>query len=104
LVPLNVPLFVATDIPDAPALEPLRAAFPCMVLLRDLVVPEVRALGRLVNAEDGVRLGPFLVPMLEAAIAARAWAVVGTEGSTFSAYVEDLLWQREHGRPIVQRG
>ncbi|KAN0141572.1 hypothetical protein V8E53_000034 [Lactarius tabidus] len=104
LVPLNVPLFVATDIPDSPALASLRAAFPCMVLLRDLVLPEVRALGRLVNAEDGVRLGPFLAPMLEAAIAARGWAVVGTEGSTFSAYVEDLLWQREHGRPIVQRG
>ncbi|KAI9430443.1 hypothetical protein H4582DRAFT_1824133 [Lactarius indigo] len=104
LVPLNVPLFVATDMEDSPALAPLRAAFPCLVLMRDLVVPEVRALGRLVSAEDGVRLGPFLVPMLEAAIAARAWAVVGTEGSTFSTYVEDLLWQREHGRQIVERG
>lgn len=104
LAALNVPLFVATDLEDAPALAPLRAAFPCMVLLRDLGVPEVRALGRLVNAEDGVRLGPFLVPLLEAVIAARAWAVVGTEGSTFSGYVEDLLWQREHGRQIVQRG
>ncbi|KAF8269167.1 hypothetical protein EI94DRAFT_1771365 [Lactarius quietus] len=104
LEPLNVPLFVATDMQDSPALASLRAAFPCLVLLRDLAVPEVRALGRLVNAEDGVRLGPFLEPLLEAAIAARAWAVVGTEGSTFSAYVEDLLWQREHGRPIVQRG
>ncbi|KAH8999701.1 hypothetical protein EDB86DRAFT_2909780 [Lactarius hatsudake] len=104
LAALNVPLFVATDMEDTPALAPLRSAFPCMVLMRDLVVPEVRALGRLVNAEDGVRLGPFLVPLLEAAIAAQAWAVVGTEGSTFSAYVEDLLWQREHGRQIVQRG
>ena len=104
LQPLNVPLFVATDKPDAPALASLRAAFPCMVLLRDLAVPEVRALGRLVSAEDGVGLGPFLVPLLEAAVAAKAWAVVGTEGSTFSAYVEDLLWRREHGRPIVQRG
>ncbi|KAH9061857.1 hypothetical protein EDB87DRAFT_1560252 [Lactarius vividus] len=104
LAALNVPLFVATDMEDAPALAPLRAAFPCMVLMKDLVLSEVRALGRLVNAEDGVRLGPFLVPLLEAAIAAQAWAVVGTEGSTFSAYVEDLLWQREHGRQIVQRG
>src|SRR6266702_3408032 len=55
LVALNVPLFVATDMEDAPALAPLHTAFPCMVLLRDLVVPEVRALGRLVSAEDGVR-------------------------------------------------
>ena len=104
LEPLNVPLFVATDKPDAPVLASLRAAFPCMVLLRELAVPEVRALGKLVSAEDGVGLGPFLVPLLEAAVAAKAWAVVGTEGSTFSAYVEDLLWRREHGRPIVQRG
>ena len=34
LAPLNVPLFVATDLEDAPALVPLRAAFPWMVSLR----------------------------------------------------------------------
>ncbi|KAF8466811.1 hypothetical protein DFH94DRAFT_676235 [Russula ochroleuca] len=105
LVPLNVPLFVATDVEDALALAPLRAAFPCTILLRDLAeVPEVRMLDRLVSADDGVRLGPFLAPLLDAAIVARAWAVVGTEGSTFSRYVEDLLWRREHEHQIVERG
>ncbi|KAI0290330.1 hypothetical protein B0F90DRAFT_1786890 [Multifurca ochricompacta] len=116
LAPLNVPLFVATDIEEEgdvqDSLAPLRAAFPCMVLLRDLatmevgtsLLREVRVLDQLVNAEDGVRLGPFLAPLLDAGVAARAWAVVGTEGSTFSTYVEDLLWPREHGRQIVQRG
>ena len=105
LAPLNVPLFLATDVEDAPALAPFRAAFPCTVLLRDLAdVPEVHKLNRLVSAEEGVPLAPFLAPLLDAAIAARAWAVVGTEGSTFSTYVVDLLWQREHGRQIVQRG
>jgi GDP-fucose protein O-fucosyltransferase len=105
LAPLNVPLFIATDIEDAPTLAPLRAAFPCTFLLRDLAdVPEVRKLGHLVSGEDGVRLGPFLEPLLDATIASRAWAVVGTEGSTFSRYVEDFLWQREHGRQIVERG
>ncbi|KAI0248020.1 hypothetical protein BJV78DRAFT_1132076 [Lactifluus subvellereus] len=105
LAPLNVPLFIATDVEDAPALAPFRAAFPCTVLLRDLAdVPEVHKLNRLVSAEEGVPLAPFLAPLLDAAIAARAWAVVGTEGSTFSTYVVDLLWQREHGRQIVQRG
>lgn len=105
LVPLNVPLFVATDVEDALVLAPLRAAFPCMILLRDLAeIPEVRMLDQLVSADDGVRLGSFLAPLLDAAIVARAWAVVGTEGSTFSTYVEDLLWQWEHGHQIVERG
>jgi hypothetical protein len=105
LVPLNVPLFVATDVEDALALAPLRAAFPCTILLRDLAeVPEVRMLDRLVSANDGVHLGSFLAPLLDAAIVARAWAVIGTEGSTFSTYVEDLLWRREHGHRIVERG
>jgi len=57
-----------------------------------------------VSAEDGVPLGPFLAPLLDAAIVARAWAVVGTEGSTFSTYIEGLLWRQEHGHGIVQRG
>ncbi|KAH9979562.1 hypothetical protein BGW80DRAFT_1248872 [Lactifluus volemus] len=54
LAPLNVPLFIATDIEDTPTLAPLLAAFPCTFLLRDLVdVPEVRKLGHLVSGEDG---------------------------------------------------
>lgn len=105
LVPLNVPLFVATDVEDVLVLAPLRAAFPCMILLRDLAeIAEVRMLDRLVSADDGVRLGSFLVPLLDAAIVARGWAVVGTEGSTFSTYVEELLWRWEHGHQIVERG
>lgn len=105
LVPLNVPLFVATDVEDAVVLAPLQAAFPCMILLRDLAeIPEVRLLDGLVSADDGVGLGSFLAPLLDAEIVARGWAVVGTEGSTFSTYVEELLWRWEHGRPIVERG
>lgn len=105
LVPLNVALFIATDVEDALVLAPLRAAFPCMILLRDLSeIPEVRTLDRLVSVDDGVRLGSFLAPLLDAAIVARAWAVVGTEGSTFSTYVEDFLWRWEHGHQMVERG
>lgn len=105
LVSLNVPLFVATDVEDGLALAPLRATFPCTILLRDLAdVPEVRMLDRLVSGEDGVPLAPFLAPLLDAAIMGRAWAVVGTEGSTFSTYVEGLLWRLEHGHQIAQRG
>ncbi|KAH9958112.1 hypothetical protein BC827DRAFT_1221141 [Russula dissimulans] len=105
LAPLNVPLFVATDVEDGLALGPLRATFPCTISMRDVAdLPEVRRLNRLVNAEDEVAFGSFLMPLLEASIVARAWAVVGTEGSTFSTYVEDMLWRREHGYEIVQRG
>jgi hypothetical protein len=105
LVPLNVPLFVATDVEDAIVLAPLRAAFPCTILLRDLSdVPEVRMFDRLVSVEDGVPLAPFLAPLLDAAIMGHAWAVVGTEGSTFSTYVEGLLWRLEHGHQIAERG
>jgi len=105
LAPLNVPLFVATDVEDGLALAPLLATFPCTILMRDVAdLPEVRRLNRLVSAEDEVAIGSFLMPLLEAAIVARAWAVVGTEGSTFSTYVEDMLWRREHGYEIVQRG
>jgi hypothetical protein len=104
-VPLNVPLFVATDVEDALVLAPLRAAFPCLILLRDLAeIPEVQMLERLASADDGVHLGSFLAPLLDAAIVARGWAVVGTEGSTFSTYVEELLWQLEHERQMVERG
>jgi hypothetical protein len=100
-----VPLFVATDVEDALLLAPLRAAFPCMILSRDLAeIGEVGILDQLVSADDGVRLGSFLAPLLDAAVVARAWAVVGTEGSTFSTYVEDLLWRWEHGDRIVERG
>ena len=105
LDPLNVPLFVATDVEDGQELAPLRAAFPCMVLLRDLAeIPEVRMLDRLVSGDDGVHLGSFLASLLDAAIVARGWAVVGTEGSTFSTYVEELLWRWEHGHKMVERG
>ncbi|KAI0270463.1 hypothetical protein BC834DRAFT_967251 [Gloeopeniophorella convolvens] len=105
LAPLNAPLFVATDAADARALAPLRAAFPCMFVLRDFArVPAVRALGALASAHDGVPLAPFLAPLLDASVAARGRMVAGTAGSTFSTYVEDVLWRRAHGQEIVQRG
>ena len=53
---------------------------------------------------DGVPLGRFLMPFLDAMVVGQAWQVVGTEQSTFSAFVTDVLWRRYHGFEIVQRG
>ncbi|EMD39441.1 hypothetical protein CERSUDRAFT_111748 [Gelatoporia subvermispora B] len=91
---LNTPLFLATDAHDPrthPLLEPLVRTFPCAFFLRDFG-RATAPLARLESGEDGVRLGPFLMPFLDAMVAGRAWAVVGTEGSTFSTFVEDVLW------------
>jgi len=37
-------------------------------------------------------------------VVGKAWEVVGTEGSTFSRFVQDVLWRTYHGWEIVQRG
>jgi hypothetical protein len=62
------------------------------------------ALARLHNTADAVPLAPFLAPLLEAAIAAHAVRVAGTPGSTFSAYVCDVLWRADRGFDVVVRG
>ncbi|KAH7904622.1 hypothetical protein BJ138DRAFT_1018886 [Hygrophoropsis aurantiaca] len=51
----------------------------------------------LINAYDALPLTPFLHPFLDALVAARARAFVGTQGSTFSAFVGDVLWRVEGG-------
>lgn len=103
---LNTPLFISTDALD-PRTEPLLArfvqTFPCTVFLSDFGA-YTAALDGLENGYDGLQLKPFLIPFLDAMIAARAWQVVGTEQSTFSAFVQDVLWRTYHGFEIVQRG
>ena len=103
---LNVPLFIATDASDGledPLLAPLIRAFPCTFTL-GLFKAETAHLGELQNEYDGVRLAPYLAPIVDALVMGGAYAVVGTEGSTFSRYVEDVLWRVSHGWDIVERG
>jgi len=81
LGPLNLPLFVATDVEDGLALAPLRATFPCTILMRDMAdLPEVRRTNRLVSAEDEVAFGSFLMPLLEAATVAPRGTRMGSGG------------------------
>lgn len=102
----NIPLFIATDSPfphTNPLLLRLTRTFPCTYFLSDFP-DETRTLVDLVNERDDVPLGQFLMPFLDAMVAGRAWGVVGTERSTFSAFVTDVLWRTYHGWDIVQRG
>ena len=103
---LNAPLFIATDAHN-PSLNPLLwrfiRTFPCTFFLEDF--PEhTRILGTLRSETDGVPLGRFLMPFLDAMVVGQAWQVVGTEQSTFSAFVADVLWRTYHGFDVVQRG
>lgn len=103
---LNAPLFISTDLKD-PRNDPLFAgfhkSFPCAFYLSDF--PDVLApLAELQNANDGVMLKPFLLPFLDAMVVAHAWKVIGTEKSTFSMFVQDVLWRTNHGMAVVQRG
>ena len=106
LLSLNAPLYIATDA-RAPSLDALLwrfvRAFPCVFFLEDFAA-HTRPLGKLWNEEDGVALGGFLMPFLDAMVAGQGWEVVGTEQSTFSAFVVDVLWRKYHGYEIVQRG
>ncbi|KAL7281410.1 hypothetical protein ACG7TL_004723 [Trametes sanguinea] len=106
LAPLNMPLFISTDA-RSPTFNPLLArftrTFPCSFFLEDF--PEqVASLGKLHSPIDGVPLGSFLLPFLDAMVVGQAWQVVGTEQSTFSAFVSDVLWRTYRGFDIVQRG
>ncbi|KAI0931001.1 hypothetical protein AcV7_005030 [Taiwanofungus camphoratus] len=106
LLPLNVPLFISTDAPDPqtdPLLSRFTQTFPCTFFLEDFSA-HTAALDSLQSGYDGLHLKSFLIPFLDAMIAARAWQVVGTEQSTFSAFVQDVLWRTYHGWDIVQRG
>ncbi|OBZ71038.1 hypothetical protein A0H81_09269 [Grifola frondosa] len=106
LLPLNTPLFISTDAlypRSDPLLARFRQTFPCTFFLADFSA-HTRALDALLNGIDGVTLAPFLLPFLDAMVVGRAWEVVGTEGSTFSAFVQDVLWRTYHGWDIVQRG
>ena len=94
---LNTPLYVATDMrqPESHrSLHLLRQTFPCTFFLGDFH-QETRKLYSLKGPYDGVTLQPFLLPLIDAMVAAKALAFVGTQGSTFSRFVTNL-WHTYH--------
>ena len=91
---LNTPLYVSTDI-ESPRthsqLSIFRQTFPCIFFLDDFPT-EMEPLDQLKSPIDDVNLGPFLRPFVDALVVSKAVKVVGTEGSTFSRFIEDILW------------
>ncbi|KAJ7251848.1 hypothetical protein B0H12DRAFT_636360 [Mycena haematopus] len=106
LAHLNVPLFISTDMKSA-ARDPLFSGFlrtfPCAFFLSDFAV-HLQRLKSLQNGYDGTAMMPFLLPLLDAMVVGRAWVVAGTDGSTFSQFIQDVLWTKHHGLDIVERG
>lgn len=99
-------LYVATDLKNPhhqPLLDPFRAVFPCIFTLSDFK-HNLTPLNQVINRIDGIPLRPHLLPFVDALVAGKAQRVVGTKGSTFSYYIEDILWRRIHRLPIKERG
>ena len=103
---LNIPLFIATDSNDPHTDEHLslfRQTFPCVSFLGDFP-REVEQTAAVRDPISGVEIGNMLVPFLDAMVVSRAARVVGTPHSTFSWYVQDVLWRVNHGLDIEERG
>ena len=102
---LNVPLFIATDSRNPHTDERFglfRQTFPCLFFLGDFP-EEVGPIAGIRDPISGVVIGDMLVPFLDAMVVARAARVVGTPHSTFSWYVQDVLWRLNHGLDIEER-
>ena len=94
---LNTPLYISTDIENPrthPQLSILRQTFPCIFFLEDFP-KEIEPLDHLRSPIDDVSLGPFLRPFVDALVVSKAVKVVGTEGSTFSRFIETILWNNK---------
>lgn len=120
LAPLNTPIFLATDARDPHLLSPFLpflTHLPCLFTLADFASPTpqnnndtISALadmmgGGRVSEWDGVAVGGWLIGLLDAVVAAKGDAMVGTPRSTFSGYAKGILhehfveeWEEEEGR------
>ncbi|KIL68873.1 hypothetical protein M378DRAFT_158014 [Amanita muscaria Koide BX008] len=103
---LSVPLFIATDaesLSHEVLLSTFSMTFTCILFISNFAT-QVEPLNHIRNVDDGLHLGPFLVPFLDAMVLGHAAKVATTEGSTFSSFIEDVLWKVYHGQEISQRG
>ncbi|PAV20576.1 hypothetical protein PNOK_0320300 [Pyrrhoderma noxium] len=103
---LNVPLYISTDVRNPsshPLLKRFYDTFPCTFTFNDFP-QEGGSLSLLKSSYDGLPMKNFLLPFVDAVVSGRALSVVGTEGSTFSQFVQDILWRQYHGLEIVERG
>ncbi|KAI8068208.1 hypothetical protein BC940DRAFT_299410 [Gongronella butleri] len=83
-------MYMATDAADPRTddrLARIFGNFPCIVLLKDVFDFDQSPLASMINPEDGVNYGRFLVPFLDGLIASRAQNFTGSPRSTFSTYI-----------------
>ncbi|EFP88358.2 uncharacterized protein PGTG_14442 [Puccinia graminis f. sp. tritici CRL 75-36-700-3] len=109
LLKFNQPLFLATDSPlpqVEPALKTFFKAFPCTYLLNDFQLSSINdiRLSEDHQAESDPAIGKLMIPFLDAMVAARATSFVGTPGSTFSDFVNNVLFQNYHNLSIIEFG
>lgn len=103
---LNTPMYIATDAPNPQQnklLQPFLDTFPCIFFLDDFKEATYQLDG-IVNGYDGLYMGGFLRPFLDAMVLGHAEKIVITPGSTFSSFVKDFLWRRYHGLAAIERG
>ena len=102
---LNVPLFIATDSEDPHTDEHLRLfrrAFPCIFFLGEFP-HELRPIVSIRNPIGGEGSGGLLEPFLDTMVVSRVAWVVSMPHSTFSWYVQDVLWRLNHGLDIEEQ-
>ncbi|KAF9414723.1 hypothetical protein BGZ94_000314 [Podila epigama] len=97
--PADSPLiFFSTDVHrprQNPILEALLDEFPCTMFLSDFE-PSLQILDKIYNPVDGVKMLPYMIALMDANLAAKGRFFMGTERSTFSAYIMNHLWPAYH--------
>ncbi|KAG0167933.1 hypothetical protein DFQ28_002876 [Apophysomyces sp. BC1034] len=86
-------VYIATDAPDPrnnPLLKKIFATFPCVFVLGDFK-DELEDMKRIEVVEEKIKLESYLIPMVDAIIAAQGHTFYGTKDSTFSSYIERQL-------------
>ncbi|KAI9258828.1 hypothetical protein BDA99DRAFT_440708 [Phascolomyces articulosus] len=99
-------IYIATDTPSPrtnPLLRKIFATFPCVFVLSDFN-EELHDLKRIQVVEEKVKLESYLIPMVDAMIAAQGHSFFGTADSTFSSYIERQLHPVYTNRPVKVMG
>jgi hypothetical protein len=99
-------IYIATDAPNPsqhPLLRKIYATFPCVFDLSDFAFV-FDALRRVHVVEEKIKLDDYLIPMLDAIIAAQGQHFFGTKDSTFTSYIERQLHPVYTHQPVKLAG
>lgn len=99
-------IYIATDAPSPrtnPLLRKIYSTFSCVFDLSDFS-SDLHDLKRIQVTEEKVKLESYLIPMVDAVIAAQGHTFLGTPGSTFSSYIERQLHPVYTGKEIKVMG